>query len=93
MSRRSIATTCPPPSPAPHALRRDLAPAAGRRAEIDNLCTWFEKLVLVVDLDELVGGARAKPFALGTRHIGIVELALEPAPRACVRPCRTSPAP
>jgi len=33
----------------------------------------------VVDLDKLVGGARAHPFALRARHIGIVELALEPA--------------
>ena len=32
----------------------------------------------VVDLDELVGGARAQAFALGARDVRIVELALEP---------------
>ena len=37
--------------------------------------------MLVVDLGELEGGARAIAFALGARHIGIVELALEPAAR------------
>ena len=34
--------------------------------------------MLVVDLDQLEGGARAKALALGARHVGIVELALEP---------------
>ena len=60
------------------ALRRDLAPAAGRGAKIDHARARFQKVVLVVDLDQLVGRARAKAFALGARHIRIVELALEP---------------
>jgi len=64
-----------------HALGRDLAPAARRSAEINDLGAWLEQPVLVVDLRELKRCARAQPFALGARHIGIVELALQPAPR------------
>jgi len=60
------------------ALRRDLAPAAGCCAEIENDHAGLQELVLVVDLFQLVGGARAKTFLLGAPHIGIVELALEP---------------
>jgi len=33
---------------------------------------------LVVDLDELIGGARAQPLPLGARDIRVVELTLEP---------------
>ena len=60
------------------ALGRDLAPAAGRRAEIDHRHAGFEEVMLVVDLDQLVGRARAIAVALGLRHIGIVELPLQP---------------
>ena len=60
------------------ALGGDLAPAAGRRAEIDHGHAGFEKMVLVVDFDQLVGRARAQAVALGLRHIGIVELPLQP---------------
>jgi len=34
--------------------------------------------MFVVDLGQLERRARAKPFALGARHIGVVELALQP---------------
>ena len=61
------------------ALARHLAPAAGRGAEIDHARAGLEQMMLVVDLGELEGGARAEALALGPRHIGIVELALEPA--------------
>ena len=37
--------------------------------------------MLVVDLGQLEGRARAKALALGTRDIGVVELALQPASR------------
>ena len=60
------------------ALRRDLAPAAGRRAEIDHCDAGLEEMVLVVDFDQLVGRARAQAVPLGLRHIGIVELPLQP---------------
>src|SRR5712672_466783 len=59
-------------------LGGDLGPAAGRRPEIDHAGAGLKKVDLVVDLDELVGGARAHAFALGARHVRIVELAVEP---------------
>ena len=63
---------------ATHAFCRDLAPAAGRGAEIDHGLAWLEQAMLVVDLDQLVGRARAIAVALGLRDIGIVELPLQP---------------
>ena len=60
------------------ALRRDLAPAAGRGAEIDHPRAILEQTMLVVDLDQLEGGPPAKAFALGARDVGVVELALQP---------------
>src|SRR5258707_687930 len=62
----------------PDALRRDLTPAAGRGAEIDHARARLEQAKLVGDLDQLVGGARTQAFALGARHVRVVELALEP---------------
>jgi len=38
---------------------RHLAPAAGRRTEIDHAHARLQQMVFVVDLDQLVGGARA----------------------------------
>ena len=76
-----MATTWPLPAMAPRPLRRDLAPAAGRGAEVDDAGAGFEELVLGVDLGELVGRARAEALALGGRHIRVVELALQPALR------------
>ena len=60
------------------ALGCDLAPAAGRGAEIDHPRALPEQMVLVVDLDQLEGSATAKALAPGARDIGIVELPLEP---------------
>ena len=66
------------------ALCRDLAPAAGRSAQIDHASPGLEHFILVVDLGELIGGARAKAFALGACHIRIAKLAFEPgAGRRC----------
>ena len=62
-----------------HLRRRDLRPAARRRAEVDHALAGLQQMILVVDLDELERGARAIALALGPRDIGIVELALEPA--------------
>ena len=78
MSRMSSATTRPPCA---DAARGDFAPAARRRAEIDDARALFQQMKFVVDLGELVSGARAKTFALGARHIGIVDLAFEPGAR------------
>ena len=61
-----------------HPFGRDLAPAARSGAEIDHGDAGFEKMVLVVDLDQLERRARAQSLALGLRHIGIIELALQP---------------
>ena len=69
------------PPARPGAARRDLAPAAGRRAEIHHARARLEQVKLVVDLGELIGGARAEAFALGAHHIGIAELALQPGAR------------
>src|SRR5262249_35933282 len=71
----------PPPLRAADALRRDLAPAAGRRTQIDHPRPLLEQMVLVVDLDQLEGGAGAKTFALGARDVRVVELSFEPALR------------
>ena len=59
-------------------LGRNLAPAAGRGAEIDHGDALLEKAIFIVDLDQLVGRARAQTVPLGLQHIGIVELALQP---------------
>ena len=64
-----------------HALGRHLAPAAGRRTEIDHARARLQNAMLVVDLGELEGGARATALALGARHVRIVELALQPTAR------------
>ena len=63
------------------ALCGDLAPAAGRGAEIDDAAAMLEQAIFVVDLDQLEGGARTKAFLLGARHIRIGELAFEPGAR------------
>src|SRR6185312_4662312 len=60
------------------AFGRDLAPAARRRAEIDDSRSPLQEMKPVVELDQLEGGARAIALALGLGNIGIVELALEP---------------
>jgi hypothetical protein len=61
--------------------RGDLAPAAGRGAEIDDALTGLEQPVFLVDLEELVGRAGAIALASGLRHVRIVELPLEPEGR------------
>ena len=71
----------PLPSTDAHPLGRHLGPAARRGAEVDHALAGLEQAVLVVDLDQLEGGARAVALALGGGHVGIVELALEPALR------------
>src|SRR6185503_18553770 len=60
-------------------LGRDLAPAAWCGAEVNNTSAGFQQAIFVVDLDQLVGGARTHALALGARHIWIVKLALKPA--------------
>ncbi len=60
-------------------LRRDLAPAARRRAKVDYFGAGPEEAKLVVHFCKLVGRAGAQPLPLGARHVGIVELALQPS--------------
>src|SRR6185437_4458330 len=60
------------------ASRSYLAPASGRGTEVDHACAFLQEVGLVIDLDELEGGARTKSFALGARDVRIVELALQP---------------
>src|SRR5262249_7831341 len=64
-----------------NAARGNLAPAARRRAEISDARALFQEMKLIVDLGELEGRARAIAFALGARHIGIVDLTFEPGTR------------
>src|SRR3954468_301683 len=56
----------------------DLAPTAGRGAQIDHRDAVLQEMVLVVDLDQLERRTRAQAFALGLCHVGIVELPLQP---------------
>ena len=79
ISRRSMATTRPLPSAAPTCAAATWLQPPGAAPRSTMRWPGFEQLVLVVDLDQLVGGARAIALAPGLRHIGIVELALEPA--------------
>ena len=80
-ARRSMATTWPLPSTDCTRSAATWRPAAGRGAEIDDARAGLQQAVLVVDLDQLVGRARAIALALGGGHVGIVELPLEPALR------------
>ena len=59
-------------------LCRDLRPAAGGGAEIHHPLAGLQEPKLLVDLEELVGRAGSIALALGARHVGIVELPLEP---------------
>ncbi len=72
---------CAPPLRRAGPFRRDLRPAARRRAEIGDLLARPQKAIFVVDFQELEGGARTKTLSLGPRHIGIVELPIEPQGR------------
>ena len=66
----------------------DLAPAAGRAAEVHDAGPGYEKTVFIVDLEDFEGRAPAIAFGLGAGHVGIVELAFEPARRAELAPAR-----
>ena len=74
----SMAMTLPLPSSALTRLHRHLAPAAGCRAQIHDAPAGFQEAVLVVDLDQLEGGARAVAELARLMHVRIVELALQP---------------
>ncbi len=78
ISRRSIATTLPLPSAAPTRLAAIWLQPPGAAPRSTTDMPGFRNAILVVDLDQLVGRARAVALALGLRHIGIVELALQP---------------
>ncbi len=61
--------------------RRDFAPAARRRAEVNDARARFQQMIFVVDLGELIGRAGAKSLTLGTGDIRIFDLALQPCAR------------
>ena len=58
--------------------RRHLRPAPRRRAEIDHALAGLQEVMLLVDLQELVGRPRAVAFALRPGDVRVVELTLEP---------------
>ncbi len=60
------------------AFRSDLAPSAGRGAKIDHHLPRFEKALLVVDLAQLISGARAEAVTLGLHDVRIVKLTFQP---------------
>ena len=64
-----------------HPHRRDLAPAARGSAEIDDAGAGLQDMVAVVDLDQLVGRTRTIAVGLRPLHVGIVDMALQPAAR------------
>ena len=72
----------------PDALDRDLRPAAGRAAEIDDPAAGRQQMKALVELDQLEGGARAiaEPLRLG--DIGIVQLPRQPFGRGRFPPAR-----
>src|SRR5262249_49959222 len=69
-------------------LDRDLDPAAGRAAEVDHARARPQEAELVVELQELEGGARAVAALAGLGDIRVVELALQPALRGDGAPAR-----
>ena len=65
------------------AFGRNLRPTARCRPQIDYPPTRFEQVLSVVDLQNFESGARAEALALGTRHIGIIQLAFQPTRLRC----------
>jgi hypothetical protein len=63
-----------------------LAPAARRRAQIENPRAFLEKAEFLIQLDQLEGGAAALTARLCGRDIGIVELTLQPGARGLAAP-------
>ena len=61
-----------------HPLGRDLRPAAGRGAKIDDAHSRLQKMIALVHLQQLIGRAGAISVALGARDIRVVELSLQP---------------
>ena len=69
-------------------LAHDLAPPAGRDAQVHHAGYPLEQRIFLVELDELVGGAAPVTLGLGLLDVGIVELTLEPAHRGRGAPAR-----
>ena len=72
----------------PDPVSRHQRPAARRRAEVHHAGARAQHVEAVVELDQLVGGARAQALALGRGDVGVVELALQPARRRHAAPAR-----
>ncbi len=56
----------------------DLRPPARRGAQVDHGHARTQDAVLLLDLQQLVAGARAIAIALGHLHVGIVEMFFQP---------------
>ncbi|EPX85957.1 hypothetical protein ruthe_01679 [Rubellimicrobium thermophilum DSM 16684] len=69
-----------------HPRHGNLCPPSWRAAQIDHPRTGLQKAEAVVDLDQLVGRARAIAFGLCAPDIGVVELPFEPAGRGQLAP-------
>ena len=63
------------------AARRDLAPAARRRTEIDHARPGLEQFVALVDFSELKGRTRTQALAFGALDIWIADLSRQPSAR------------
>ena len=59
----------------PHEFRRDLEPASGGAAAIEDMIARVENLLAFIDLDELVRGTRPIPIAFRLTKIMILDIA------------------
>ncbi len=60
-------------------LQRDLHPPAGRTAQVNNALTLAQQVQLFIYLKQFVGRAGPIALFLGLAHIGILQLAFDPA--------------
>ncbi|MNT04002.1 hypothetical protein D3C72_1385640 [compost metagenome] len=62
-------------------LRSDLRPASGCGTKVDDAGRALQYLMLVVDFQQLEGGAGAIAFKLGALHIGVIDMTFKPTAR------------
>jgi hypothetical protein len=68
-----------PDQPHRPAMHRHLQPSAGRTAQVDDARAALDQFEAIVDLGQLVGGARTHALGLGALDIGVRQLPLQPA--------------
>ena len=59
-------------------LGRDLRPTSRCRTQIDDAARALQDLVLLVDLQQLEGGAGAIAFKLGALDVGVIDMTFKP---------------